>query len=104
MDLVEFCMGIPLRHRVSLSRDIRLPIALEKRVFRAQALKYLPREVVYRKKGFTISMQRDETTKRLADQLPTEVAGVPVKDMESRIAAGIFQRWCERNGLSVVWC
>jgi asparagine synthetase B (glutamine-hydrolysing) len=101
MDLVEFCLGIPLRHRIALSRETRLPIALEKKVFRARALKYLPREVVYRKKGFTVSMERDETTRRLADLLPTEVAGVPVKDTESRVAAGIFARWCELNGLVI---
>ncbi len=101
MDLVEFCMGVPLRHRLSLSQETRLPIALEKKVFRARALKVLPKEVVYRKKGFTISMERDETTQRLAELLPTEVAGVPVKDMESRVAAGIFQRWCDLNGLPI---
>jgi hypothetical protein len=101
MDLVEFCLGIPLRHRVTMSRETRLPIALEKKVFRARALKYLPREVVYRKKGFTVSMERDEITQRLADLLPTEVAGVPVNDMESRVAAGIFRGWCELNGVGL---
>jgi asparagine synthetase B (glutamine-hydrolysing) len=99
MDLVEFCMGIPLRHRLARSRETKLPIALEKRVFRRRALDYLPREVVYRKKGFVISLERDETTRRLAELLPTAIAGVPVKDMESRVAAGIFHRWCEINGV-----
>lgn len=80
---------VPLRHR----------IALEKRVFRALALKYLPRDVVYRKKGFTISMERDDTTRRLSELLPTSIAGIPVNDMESRVAAGIFARWCEAHGV-----
>jgi len=101
MDLVEFCLGIPLRHRLAFSDETRLPIALEKKVFRQRALKYLPREVVYRKKGFTISMERDDTTRRLSQRLPTSIAGIQVRDMESRVAAGIFQRWCALNGLPV---
>src|SRR5690606_13187286 len=99
MDLVEFCMGIPLHHRIAVAKEGKLPFTLEKKVFRARALLYLPKEVVYRKKGFTVSMKRDETTQRLAELLPHEINGMSVNDMESRVAAAIFIKWCEVNGL-----
>lgn len=97
VDLIEFCLGTPLHHRLGLKRDARPPMLFEKRIFRQMALKYLPRELVYRKKGFTVSADRDDTSRDLLKTFPAQVENVRVADDEQRFSAGILQRWCSEH-------
>ena len=99
MDLIEYCLSIPLRFRIGLSLKSKTIFSLQKRVLRKLALNYLPRDLVYRKKGFTVSLDRDRRTRTLVDLLPSSISGIRLDNIESRIAAGVLQRWCEMNGL-----
>jgi len=96
VDVVEYLMAIPLRHRITLSRKSPLYFMLEKRVLQQLALRYLPRELVFRKKGFTISLDRDDTAKRFLDALPKQVHETRVDTTEARFAAGVLSQWIEQ--------
>ncbi len=97
VDLVEFCLGIPLRHRLALSRESKLGLALEKHVFRQMALRYLPRDVVYRKKAFTVPFNRDERSRTFTRTLPEALGNRSLNNFNQRFAAGILQRWMEQQ-------
>jgi asparagine synthetase B (glutamine-hydrolysing) len=99
MDLIEFCLSLPLRHRLSFSENSKAKVKLEKNIFRYVALKHLPRELVFRKKSFTISFERDRRTQSFMSSLPTCLMGIDLKDAESRFAAGVFALWGEQYGL-----
>jgi hypothetical protein len=99
VDLIEFGMGVPLRHSLTFSTGSKTLLTLEKRVIRQLALRYLPREQVFRKKGFSVSLERDERTVALVDYLPTRVLSIPIRDMQNRFAAGVLKLWAERVGL-----
>jgi len=101
MDLIEFCLSIPLRHRLAYSENSKTKVKLEKNIFRRVALQHLPRELVYRKKSFTISFERDSRTQSFMNSLPTSLLGIDLKDAESRFAAGVFKLWGGQVGLSL---
>jgi len=99
VDLVEFCLGIPFRHRVEFSRESRIGLAFEKHLLQQLALRYLPEDIVFRKKGFVVSFERDERSEAIARSLPETVLGVPLMNMNERFAARILQRWAVTTGL-----
>lgn len=96
MDLVEFAMGLPLTKRLALDEN-RLPI-LEKHLIQKLALRYLPRDIVYRKKAFVVSFERDERTQALYEQLPREICGIPLEQPHERFGAEMLLRWLEYCG------
>ena len=98
MDVVEFAMGLPLSRRIALD-DKKLPI-LEKRLIQKLALRHLPRDIVYRKKAFVVSFERDERTKALYESLPPEICGVSLPQPHERFGAEMLLRWLERCGFS----
>jgi len=100
VDVVEFLMAVPLRHRINVSRKSRLFVMLEKRVLQQLALRYLPADLVYRKKGFTVSLERDERAKRFLASLPLQFHGVEADTEEARFAAGVLRAWAKSKGLS----
>ncbi len=95
MDLVEFCLGLPVRCRLALARKGTYPVQLQKKVFKKLAASYLPRHLVERKKGFTVSFDRDATTREIVSRLPSKQFALELKRTEHRLAAGILQQWCE---------
>ena len=97
MDLVEFAMGLPLTRRLALDEN-RLPI-LEKHLIQKLALRYLPRDIVYRKKAFVVSFERDERTQALYSRLPSEICGIHLKQPHERFGAEMLLRWLEYCGL-----
>src|SRR5690606_9989104 len=99
MDLIEFCLSIPLRHRLRITTKSKLLVALDKRVFRVLASRYLPRELVYRKKGFTIPFERDEQTRQFVDMLPTRALGIPINELQARFAASVVKNWADQRGM-----
>lgn len=103
MDLIEFCLAIPLRFRISLaiSLKLRIMLSLEKRVFRKLALKYLPKELVYRKRGFIVHMEKDKKTKDLINLLPSKILDIELNNIQSKVAAGVLKKWCAINGLKI---
>lgn len=98
MDVVEFAMGLPLRRRLALDAK-KLPI-LEKRLIQKLAIRYLPRDIVYRKKAFVVSFERDERAQALYSKLPTEVCGITLEQPHERFGAEMLLRWLEDCGFS----
>lgn len=98
MDVVEFAMGLPLSRRIALD-DRRLPI-LEKHLIQRLALRYLPPDIVYRKKAFVVSFERDERSKAVYNSLPTEIGGIRLRQPHERFGAGMLLRWLEHCGFS----
>ncbi len=103
MDLVEFCLSIPLRFRISLSVSwkLRFTLFIKKRVFRKLALKYLPRHIVNRKKAFIVPMERNEKSKEFISLLPTKISDMELTNIQSKTAAGVLREWCALHGLKL---
>ncbi len=97
MDVVEFAMGLPLSKRLALDEN-RLPI-LEKHLIQKLALRYLPRDVVYRKKAFVVSFERDERTQALYSRLPSDICGIRLEQPHERFGAEMLLRWLQYCGL-----
>ncbi len=93
MDMVEFAMGIPLRHRLRPALRQRGWLRFEKRVMQAVAQKYLSRDIISRNKGFSVSYDRDDTTRDLLAQMPTELGGLRCRSEQQRFAALVYQLW-----------
>ena len=90
-------MGIPLSQRLGLSDESRVKVGLKKRIFQDIAINYMPESLVNRKKGFTVSMQRDEEAELFARSLPTHFESIKLKNDEQRFAAGILIQWMQEN-------
>jgi len=101
VDLVEFCLGIPFRHRVAFSRESRIGLAFEKHLLQQLALRYLPEHIVFRKKAFVVSFERDERSEAIARTLPDTMLGLPLENTNERFAARILHRWAETTGLAL---
>ena len=98
MDVVEFAMGLPLARRLALAAN-KLPI-LEKRLIQKLAIRALPRDIVYRKKAFVVSFERDKSSQALYGKLPTEICGITLRQPHERFAAEMLLRWLEHCGCS----
>ncbi len=99
LDLIEFVMGLPLRHRIAIMRSSKLGVSLDKRILKRLASRYLPASTVNRKKGFTVSFERDERTQRLTQTWPDKIMGSSVERVEERFAAQILMNWQTSTGL-----
>lgn len=99
IDLIEWSLRVPFKYRVGFSHESRLGISLSKTVLRKLAERYLPKKLVWRKKGFVVPMQRDEKTKRFSDSLPDVFTGVNLKKTDEKLAAFILETWCNHFGI-----
>lgn len=99
MDVIEFCLNQPLINRLGISRTSRTLFYLEKKLARSLALQYLPRDLVFRKKGMTVPVERDESSKAFFNSLPREIGGIALKYPEERMAAAMLQDFMTRYSL-----
>ena len=97
MDLVEFSMGLPFTKRFAFDEG-RLP-AIEKRVAQRLAARYLPKDVVFRKKAFTVPFHRDQRSKTLYSGLPERIFGLPLVKAHERFGGEILMRWLKDKEL-----
>jgi hypothetical protein len=100
MDLIEFCMGIPLRYRIGRARDSKIGLALVKRIFRSLARRYLPPEIVERKKGLSIPITQEEHARTFFETLPHEMHSIKLRTPGQRFAAGQLEMWLRERGIS----
>lgn len=100
IDLIEFCLKIPLKYRLGLNRKSKIFIGLEKNIFRELALRYLPRELVFRKKGLTVPSNRDKNAICFFEKMPNGYADVRLESGEARFAAFILSEWGKINGFN----
>jgi hypothetical protein len=99
MDLVEFCLRLPRRQRISYSRSATLKLQIDKRVFRKVAERYLPPEIVNRKKAFTIPFARDEASRAYEAALPTRWGDRPLDDRRHRFTAKMLGEFARDHGI-----
>lgn len=93
MDLIEFAMGIPRTYRLEWGHGSKIGIAFGKRIFKALARRYLPSEIVDRKKGFTVPVNRDDRSRAFFESLPTQIAHLKLSLPNQRFAAEMLRRW-----------
>lgn len=101
IDLIKFFLNIPLRYCFAFSKDSRIKISLDKIIVRKLAERYFPKDLVWRKKGFTISFNRDRRTKFILDNFPRSIYGISLKDDEFRFRSKILFDWCKANGIKI---
>ena len=101
MDVVEFLLGLPLRHRLTWTRESRIRVALGKRVLRAVAARYLPKDIVQNKKGLSIPTAHDPHSISFFNSLPTHMRGLTLKTLGQRFSAAVLQQWMKKHGLSL---
>lgn len=92
MDLLEFFLSIPWTRRVELSKSSKLLLTLSKKYLRNFAGETLPHELVYRKKGLTVSSKLDKYAQDFFKQLPERFHDRELKTPEMRYAAGMLER------------
>lgn len=97
VDVIEFALGIPLLFRLAWSKESKIGIALNKRVFKALARKYLPGEIVDRKKGLTVPVKRDDRSQAFFDSLPTSVGNLTLTLPSQRLAGDMLRRLSETS-------
>ncbi|MEX0998931.1 MAG: asparagine synthase-related protein [Thermodesulfobacteriota bacterium] len=99
MDLIEFFLSRPIDERISFSRESPIGICFEKKLFRKLALKHLPRELVFRKKGLTIPFEKDDESRDFLLSLPKEINGIKLNHTEERMAADILNKFMTKYSL-----
>jgi len=93
MDLIEYNLRIPLIKRIGFSRESKIFLSLKKKLFQSLALKYLPKEIVFRKKGLTVSFKRDQESIKFFNKLPDKIYDFNLLSDQSKFAAYIFNIW-----------
>jgi asparagine synthase (glutamine-hydrolysing) len=93
IDVVEFLMGLPLRHRISLSTQSKFFIELKKRILKSLARGVLPDEVIDRKKGLTVPLHKDVHARDFFEKLPTGIGARALSLPQHRFAAHMLERW-----------
>jgi asparagine synthetase B (glutamine-hydrolysing) len=100
LDLVEFWLRVPLRHRVRVARSRKRPIRLDKLVQRKLAERHFPSEVVDQKRAFTVPFARDRAARRFEESLPRHFAGKELRNFEERFAASVLTRFATEHELA----
>lgn len=94
MDLVEYVMGLALIRRFSLDEK-RMP-AFEKLVVRKLATRYFPKEVIFQKKAFMVSFDRDRRSRELYASFPKRAFGIALDYPHERFGGTMLMRWLKR--------
>lgn len=96
VDVVEFVMGLPFRRRLDFAKRGGLPIPiLEKHLIQRLASRYLPMDVVDRKKAFTVPFERDTQSQAIFDNLPRIIFDIPLEKPSERFAGAMLERWMD---------
>jgi hypothetical protein len=95
MDVVEFLMGLRLRHKISFFKKTgRQIISADKLIIRALAQKNkLPPEMIYRKKGFTISKKGSVQRIEYFEKLPNKIDHLYCRNTEQSFALSILTEY-----------
>jgi hypothetical protein len=96
VDLIEYCLGLPLWYRLGFTQESKIKIGLKKRLFQNIASQHLPASLVQRKKAFVVPMERDEQTRRLLATLPSTLGNFTVTSTMHRFGVGMLRQWCKQ--------
>ena len=101
IDVIKFFLTIPIRFRITFSNKVKTKIYLDKIIVRKLAEKYLPKDLVWRKKGFSVSLERDAQTISLISDIPSNIFGIPLKNNEFKFRAKILFDWSKSLGITI---
>ncbi len=99
VDLIEFALGLPLQHRLIYNHHHLTKLSLSKNIIRQLALQFLPPEVVYRKKSFSMPIKSLSAGTLYFDQLPNKINQIVPTDLDSKIAGKVLIDWCNNQHL-----
>ncbi len=91
MDLIEFYIGIDSRQKISFNKESKTRISFEKNLFREVALNFLPKDLVYRKKGFTLPQERNKETSDFYENLDSKLMGIVAKSNYEKLSLRILK-------------
>ncbi len=94
IDVVEFCLSLPLRSRLGIKEHF-IKLGNDKKLIREVGVKYVPKEIVYRVKGFVVDFNRSNNTKKIANNLPSIYRGIHCKTLGCKLYVKIFKKWLE---------
>ncbi len=96
MDVVEFALGIPFRHRVGWSHESKIGLSITKRVFKELASRHnIPRATIKRKKGLTVPVNRDTSSTAFFSSLPTHIRDIELTTPQQQLAAEVLTQWAK---------
>jgi len=103
VDVVEFFISIPLRYRIKLSptKSIKRIIYLDKIILRKLAEKYLDKNVVHRKKGFTIPIYKNPYIMNLLNSEKPFYDDIKMVDLESKFRNFMFRLFVKDKSIKI---
>jgi hypothetical protein len=93
VDVIEFLMGLPIRHRISMSPESKFGIGMKKRILKHLAKKFLSDDVINRKKGLTVPLGKDDASKQFFAELPSHIGTRSLSSPHHRFAAHMLSEW-----------
>lgn len=102
IDVIKFFLSIPLRYRLAFSKDTKTKVYMDKLIIRKLAERYLPKDLVWRKKGWNVSLERDEQTQSVIANLPEQIFDIPLKNNELKFRARILLNWGLLAGIPII--
>lgn len=104
LDLVEFCLGLRLTHKYRFLKNKKI-VSFDKKLIREFALaEGYPKNLVYRKKGFTVPQGRSSSEPpgraKYFRNLKKKICGIECRTINQRFAADILAKYLESRGLS----
>ncbi len=102
IDIIKFFLSIPLRYRLAYSKNTKTKIYIDKLILRKLAERYLPKDLVWRKKGWTVSLARDKQTQSVVANLPEQIFDIPLKNDELKFRARILLNWGALVGIPII--
>jgi asparagine synthetase B (glutamine-hydrolysing) len=100
MDLVEFLMGIPIKHKIKVKLNRRMflnPMSIlrfHKRLYLRFASTVLPKELVFPKQSFMIP-SFNLITDSLVDTLPSSFDSIELNNIQSRISVKTLENFLD---------
>lgn len=99
IDFIEYCMGIPLIHRLQIDKKNAPYITLGKKIWLKLSERYLPYEDIYRKKNsFSPSIHKDN---KLQSILPQKILQISLKDADSKLAGTYLIKWTKKHKIDL---
>lgn len=102
VDLIEFFLGVPLRYRLRFSMNDRTKLILDKKIVRRLSLKFFPKELVLRKKGFTVPLINKKFP-NVFQGLPNKIKNLNCKKLtsEQKFSLKILLEWCKIRNIKI---
>ena len=95
MDVIEFYLGVPAIYKIALNRNQKTIISIEKKLFRSVACDSLPKDLVYRKKGFTLPQNRSNDAHEYFAQLDNSYDGISSGSHYEKISLHLLKKYLE---------